>query len=56
MTPEKSRSGAVEDHYEIAGDLGLGGESVVKKGIDKKTRDEWAVKFIDKTKIDDKAL
>eukprot|EP00020_Sapocribrum_chincoteaguense_P006980 CAMPEP_0170740412 /NCGR_PEP_ID=MMETSP0437-20130122/5670_1 /TAXON_ID=0 /ORGANISM="Sexangularia sp." /LENGTH=323 /DNA_ID=CAMNT_0011078911 /DNA_START=146 /DNA_END=1117 /DNA_ORIENTATION=+ len=53
VTPDKSRPGAVEDYYEIGADLGFGGESVVKLGVDRKSGEKWAVKFIDKTKVDD---
>eukprot|EP00803_Ostreobium_quekettii_P002495 evm.model.scf_34EXC.1 EVM.evm.TU.scf_34EXC.1 scf_34EXC:10044-17158(+) len=42
----------VIQHYEIGEDVGYGGYAVVKKGRDKSTGDQVAIKIVDKTKYD----
>jgi len=56
VTPDKSRPGRVEEYYDIKGELGRGGMSIVREGIDKKTQERWAVKDIDKSIVDDLAV
>eukprot|EP01108_Squamamoeba_japonica_P000161 TRINITY_DN101_c0_g2_i1.p1 TRINITY_DN101_c0_g2~~TRINITY_DN101_c0_g2_i1.p1 ORF type:complete len:337 (-),score=163.42 TRINITY_DN101_c0_g2_i1:93-1103(-) len=56
VTPDKSRPGAVEDYYDIKGELGRGGMSIVREGIDKASGLRWAVKDIDKSIVDDLAV
>jgi len=53
VTPDKSRPGKVEDYYDIKGELGRGGMSIVREGIDKKTGERWALKDVDKSIVDD---
>lgn len=56
ITPDKSRPGKVEDYYDIKGELGRGGMSIVREGIDKASGQRWAVKDIDKGIVDDLAV
>jgi len=56
VTPDKSRPGKVEDYYEIKGELGRGGMSIVREGIDKKSGERWALKDVDKSIVDDLAV
>jgi len=56
VTPDKSRPGKVEEYYEIKGELGRGGMSIVREGIDKKSGERWALKDIDKSIVDDLAV
>jgi len=53
VTPDKSRPGKVDDYYDIKGELGRGGMSIVREGIDKKSGERWALKDIDKSIVDD---
>jgi len=53
ITPDKSRPGRVEEYYDIGKELGRGGMSIVREGIDKKSGQRWAVKDIDKSIVDD---
>jgi len=55
--PEVShKSGSVEAKYEIGKELGRGGFSVVKEGIDRATGEKVAVKFIEKKFVDQEEL
>jgi len=50
------KSGSVEAKYEIGKELGRGGFSIVKEGIDRITGERVAVKFIEKKFIDQEEL
>jgi len=53
ITPDRSRAGAVEDFYKVGKEIGRGGMSVVHEGIDKDKGFRWAIKFIDKSVVED---
>jgi len=50
------KSGSVESKYEIGKELGRGGFSVVKEGVDKVTGERIAIKFIEKKFVDQEEL
>jgi calcium/calmodulin-dependent protein kinase I len=50
------RSGAVDAKYEIGKELGRGGFSVVKEGVDRATGEKVAIKFIEKKFVDQEEL
>jgi len=50
------RSGSVEAKYEVGKELGRGGFSVVKEGVDRATGERVAIKFIEKKFVDQEEL
>jgi len=54
LRSEKINSDPIEFHYELLEDLGKGTFSVVKRGKHIQTGKEWAIKYIDKSKVLDK--
>jgi len=50
------RSGSVEAKYEVGKELGRGGFSVVKEGVDRATGEKVAIKFIEKKFVDPEEL
>jgi len=50
------KSGSVESKYEIGKELGRGGFSVVKEGVDRATGEKIAIKFIEKKFVDQEEL
>jgi len=54
--PNALTQGRVEDFYDIRKELGRGTFSIVKEGVNKKTAERVAVKFIDKKYVDKEDL
>jgi len=49
-------SGSAEEKYELGKELGRGGFSVVREGLDKRTGEKVAIKFIEKKYVDQEEL
>jgi len=56
MPPKSSASHPIEEIYNIGEEVGRGAFSVVKKGVNKKTKEEVAIKLIDKKFLEEKDL
>jgi len=50
------KSGSVESKYELGKELGRGGFSIVKEGIDRSNGEKVAIKFIEKKYVDQEEL
>jgi len=53
---ESATQGSVESNYKVGEEIGRGAFSVVKKGVNKKTGEEIAIKFIEKKFVDKQDL
>jgi calcium/calmodulin-dependent protein kinase I len=54
--PKSVSRGKVEEHYEVCKELGRGTFSIVKEGVNRKTGEKVALKFIDKKYVDKEDL
>jgi len=50
------KSGSVESKFEVGKELGRGGFSIVKEGVDRATGEKVAIKFIEKKYVDQEEL